>query len=67
MIKKMQEAGLTVHIDFAGNIIGRRPGKYNNRKAILFGSHIDTVPDGGNYDGCVGSIGALEVMEIPRK
>ena len=67
MIKKMQEAGLEVRIDFAGNIIGRRPGKFNQRKPILFGSHIDTVPDGGNYDGCVGSIGALEIMEILKE
>lgn len=67
MIKKMQEAGLEVRIDFAGNIIGRRPGKFNTRKPILFGSHIDTVPDGGNYDGCVGSIGALEIMEILKE
>ncbi len=67
MIKKMQEAGLEVRIDFAGNIIGRRPGKFNQRNPILFGSHIDTVPDGGNYDGCVGSIGALEIMEILKE
>lgn len=67
MIKKMREAGLEVRIDFAGNIIGRRKGKFNNRKPILFGSHIDTVPDGGNYDGCVGSIGALEVMQVLKE
>lgn len=67
IIEKMRAAGLEVRIDFAGNIIGRRPGKFNNRKPLLFGSHIDTVPDGGNYDGCAGSIGALEVMEILKE
>jgi N-carbamoyl-L-amino-acid hydrolase len=60
----MRQAGLEVSVDFAGNIIGRRKGKYNDRKPIVFGSHIDTVPNGGDYDGCVGSIGALEVMTL---
>ena len=60
----MKEVGLEVHIDYAGNIIGRRKGRYNDRKPIVFGSHIDTVPNGGDYDGCLGSIGALEVMTV---
>lgn len=59
----MKNAGLDVHIDFAGNIIGKRKGKNPSLKPIAFGSHIDMVPDGGNYDGCVGSIGALEIIE----
>ena len=59
-----RKAGLEVSIDFAGNIIGRRPGKNNTLKPILFGSHLDTVPNGGNYDGIVGSVGALEVIEL---
>lgn len=62
MVKQMEEAGLSVHIDFAGNIIGKRPGTEPDLKPIGFGSHIDAVPNGGNYDGCVGSMGALEVM-----
>ena len=62
MVKQMQESGLSVHIDFAGNIIGKRAGKDPELSAIGFGSHIDAVPNGGNYDGCVGSMGALEVM-----
>ncbi len=64
MAEQMKKAGLEVHIDFAGNIIGRRKGKNNNLKPIVFGSHIDSVPKGGNYDGVVGSVGALEVMTI---
>ena len=60
----MKKAGLEVNIDYAGNIIGKRKGKYPDKKPIAFGSHIDMVPDGGNYDGCVGSFGALEVMEV---
>lgn len=57
----MQKAGLTVSVDFAGNIIGRREGTYPGKKPIAFGSHIDMVPDGGNYDGIVGSLAAIEV------
>ena len=60
----MKNAGLAVSIDDAGNIIGRRKGKNAALPPIAFGSHIDMVPDGGNYDGCVGSIGGLEVIEI---
>jgi N-carbamoyl-L-amino-acid hydrolase len=60
----MKEAGLQVRVDEAGNIIGRREGTVPGLKPIAFGSHIDMVPDGGNYDGCVGSIGGLEVMEL---
>jgi N-carbamoyl-L-amino-acid hydrolase len=60
----MKDAGLQVRVDEAGNIIGRREGTMPGLKPIAFGSHIDMVPDGGNYDGCVGSIGGLEVMEL---
>jgi N-carbamoyl-L-amino-acid hydrolase len=57
----MRAAGLTVHIDAAGNIFGRRPGSAS-LPVLLFGSHIDSVPHGGNFDGDVGSLGALEVV-----
>lgn len=60
----MRKAGLDPYIDTAGNIIGKRKGKNPSLKPIGFGSHIDMVPDGGNYDGTLGSIGALEVIEI---
>ena len=60
----MKKAGLDVTIDYAGNIIGKRKGKNPSLKPIAFGSHIDMVPDGGNYDGCVGSVGALEIIEV---
>ena len=60
----MKKAGLDVRIDYAGNIIGRRKGKNPSLKPIAFGSHLDMVPDGGNYDGCVGSVGALEIIEV---
>ncbi len=60
----MKKTGLDVATDYAGNIIGKRKGKNPSLKPIAFGSHIDMVPDGGNYDGCVGSIGALEMIEV---
>lgn len=60
----MSKAGLNPKIDAGGNIIGRREGKNPILKPIGFGSHIDMVPDGGNYDGTLGSLAALEVIEI---
>jgi hydantoinase/carbamoylase family amidase len=61
LMQLMREAGLTVRVDPAGSIFGRRPGS-ENLPVLLFGSHIDSVPSGGNFDGDVGSLGALEVM-----
>src|ERR1700754_2419559 len=58
----MRDASLDVTVDAAGNLIGRRAGK-DNLKPLLIGSHIDTVPEGGNYDGVVGSLGAIEVAQ----
>jgi beta-ureidopropionase / N-carbamoyl-L-amino-acid hydrolase len=57
----MRDAGLSVSIDAAGNIFGRRAGSVPTLKPLVFGSHIDSVPDGGNYDGDVGSLSAIEV------
>ena len=63
-IELMKNSGLEVSIDTGGNIIGKRKGKNPLFKSIAFGSHIDMVPDGGNYDGTLGSISALEVIEV---
>ena len=60
---KMRAAGLDVRVDVAGNIIGRRAGTASGLKPLLFGSHIDSVPGGGNYDGPVGSLAAIEVAQ----
>lgn len=59
----LKAARLDVTIDAAGNLIGRRAGTENALKPLLIGSHIDTVPEGGNYDGVVGSMGAIEVAQ----
>jgi N-carbamoyl-L-amino-acid hydrolase len=57
----MKEAGLEVHVDPAGNIFGLRAGT-EKLPILLTGSHIDSVLHGGNYDGDVGSMGAIEVI-----
>jgi beta-ureidopropionase / N-carbamoyl-L-amino-acid hydrolase len=62
-MERMKAAGLAVTIDAGGNIWGRRAGSDPSRKPIAFGSHIDSVPEGGNFDGPVGSLGAIEVAQ----
>jgi N-carbamoyl-L-amino-acid hydrolase len=57
----MKEAGLSTRIDAAGNLVGTRPGLESELKPLMAGSHIDTVPNGGHYDGVVGSMAAVEV------
>jgi N-carbamoyl-L-amino-acid hydrolase len=59
----MKAAGLEPRIDPAGNIFGRRGGADASRPPILFGSHIDSVPSGGNFDGDLGSLAALGAIE----
>ena len=59
----MRSAGLTARIDPAGNIFARREGSEPALPPILFGSHIDSVPKGGNFDGDLGSLAALAVLE----
>lgn len=59
----MQEAGLQVREDGAGNVFGRIDGKNNEQPAIVSGSHVDSVPNGGHFDGVLGVVSALEVAE----
>ena len=59
----MRSAGLQPRIDPAGNIFARRDGASPQLAPILFGSHIDSVPNGGNFDGDLGSLSALGVLE----
>lgn len=58
----MRSAGLDPRIDAAGNIHAMRAGSHPSLKPIVFGSHIDSVPGGGNFDGDVGSLSAIEVI-----
>ena len=63
VIELMRSAGLSVRIDAAGNIIGRIEGSDPSLPAIVLGSHTDTVPGGGRYDGALGVIAAIEVVQ----
>jgi len=59
----MEAAGLQPRIDAAGNIFARRAGSDQTLAPVLFGSHIDSVPSGGNFDGDLGSLSAIEVVQ----
>jgi N-carbamoyl-L-amino-acid hydrolase len=63
VIDLMRAAGLEPRVDPAGNIFGRRTGADGALPPILFGSHIDSVPNGGNFDGDLGSLSALATLE----
>ena len=63
LIDLMRAAGLQPRVDAAGNIFGRRAGTDAALPPILFGSHIDSVPNGGNFDGDLGSLAALGTLE----
>ena len=57
----MEDAGLEVRVDGIGNVIGRRAGEDPDAAPVMLGSHIDTVGNGGRYDGNLGVLAALEV------
>ncbi|SHI92473.1 N-carbamoyl-L-amino-acid hydrolase [Malonomonas rubra DSM 5091] len=61
--QQMRDIGLDVSIDALGNIRGRREGK-QDLPPVLIGSHLDTVPEGGNYDGIIGVLAGLEVIRV---
>jgi N-carbamoyl-L-amino-acid hydrolase len=57
-----QQAGLTLKIDEMGNMFARRAGVEDNLPPVVLGSHLDTQPTGGKFDGVLGVLGALEVV-----
>jgi N-carbamoyl-L-amino-acid hydrolase len=57
-----EAAGLTVRIDAIGNMFARRAGRDPTRAPVLFGSHLDSQPSGGKFDGALGVLAGLEVM-----
>ncbi|MEE3951893.1 Zn-dependent hydrolase [Peribacillus frigoritolerans] len=61
---KMLEYGLTVQEDGFGNIFGKLEGTLKDARSVLLGSHFDSVPNGGAYDGPAGVIVALEVAAL---
>jgi N-carbamoyl-L-amino-acid hydrolase len=60
----MQRAGASVRIDAAGNIFASRPGSEPSLRPLLFGSHIDSVPNGGNFDGDLGSLASVHILRL---
>ncbi|MCI7331758.1 MAG: M20/M25/M40 family metallo-hydrolase, partial [Selenomonadaceae bacterium] len=62
LMKLMKDAGLTLRVDAFGNVIGHYAGRNDSLPAIMFGSHGDSVPEGGNYDGIVGILSAIETV-----
>ncbi|CAG8865737.1 N-carbamoyl-L-amino-acid hydrolase [Pseudomonas fluorescens] len=57
-----EAAGCSVSVDAVGNIFARRPGRNPNLPPVMTGSHIDTQPTGGKFDGCYGVMAGLEVI-----
>ncbi len=60
----VEAAHLKARIDAAGNIFVRKDGKDAALSPVLFGSHIDSVPNGGNFDGDLGSLAAIEILRV---
>lgn len=57
-----EDAGCTVRVDKMGNVFARRPGRNNDLPPVVMGSHIDTQPTGGKFDGVYGVLAGLEVI-----
>lgn len=67
MIHLLQRAGLAVRVDGIGNVIGRIETGGDSAPAVAVGSHIDSVPHGGRFDGAVGAVAALEVARVIKE
>ncbi|WP_404328139.1 Zn-dependent hydrolase [Mesobacillus maritimus] len=65
--QQMQASGLTVHEDGLGNIFGKLEGTIQGAPSVMVGSHFDSVPNGGSYDGPAGVVAALTVAELFHK
>ena len=62
IVDLMEALDLQISIDQIGNIYGRRAGTDDSLDPVMFGSHVDSVPTGGRYDGALGALGALEII-----
>ena len=67
LIHQMRQIGLQIHVDRIGNIFGRLNGSYPKAPAVLAGSHLDTVVQGGKFDGTMGVIAALEAARTLKE
>ena len=61
---EMKKLNLTIHEDSFGTLFGRREGTLKDAPAVMFGSHYDSVVNGGAFDGVAGTVAALEVMRV---
>ncbi|MBI3679200.1 MAG: M20/M25/M40 family metallo-hydrolase [Acidobacteria bacterium] len=64
VIRLIEQTGVRPRIDEAGNIFARRAGSGSDAAPVLFGSHIDSVPNGGNFDGDLGALAAIEILHV---
>jgi beta-ureidopropionase / N-carbamoyl-L-amino-acid hydrolase len=67
LAEEFKAAGLSVEVDAGGNLIGRTPGTGRGSGALVAGSHSDTVPAGGRFDGMLGLLAALEAAQSIRE
>ena len=67
LTREMEQLGLTVHVDAAGNLIGRMAGSQPHLGTLMTGSHSDSVPSGGRFDGMAGVIAGLELVASWRE
>jgi N-carbamoyl-L-amino-acid hydrolase len=67
LAEEFKAAGLSVEVDAGGNLIGRTPGTGRGLGALVAGSHSDTVPAGGRFDGMLGLLAALEAAQSMRE
>ncbi len=63
-LSKAKSLGCRTSIDEMGNLFAVRPGKNPEAPPIMMGSHLDTQPTGGRYDGILGVLAGLEVLEV---
>jgi N-carbamoyl-L-amino-acid hydrolase len=64
VMELMRKAGAEVRVDAAGNIFASRSGREASLAPVLFGSHIDSVPNGGNFDGDLGSLASVHILRV---
>jgi len=67
LVRRFEEAGLEVRTDAAYNVIGRLPSRTPGARLVAVGSHLDTVPQGGKFDGMLGVLAALECVRTVRE